>query len=434
MGTEGQASGIARRRRETVLFQVAGFLIFVALSIPADCRAENAADVDVNHEACADSIVALLAASQELQGVAGKPSDSAARSESTPALSDGCVESFVEQLAEYEEQHQVQRGKPPPPPPPSDGAPAARAWHAFTSNGSGVVDASRLYLFGGAGSDWQALPADLWYYRVDKGTWNLAPTGSTIPGRRQHMGFSCSVGQCVTSNGFNGISALKETWIYTAASASWSQVNCKRKLCPSARAMPAMAYDSARAAHLLFGGLDGSGSLDDTYVFAGGLWNARSPVNKPAARDRAAAVFVGSTGNLGINSVVLFGGQQNESKTLCDMFAWTGSNWQAVSAANKGPCLHSHSMAWDGNRIIVTGGYVDTSDTPSNDVWYFTFTSTSSGQWTKAGDGLAQCALAAKPGARMAYDLPSGKSVFFGGEENRSPGGVVRYANTVVCP
>jgi serine acetyltransferase len=36
------------------------------------------------------------------------------------------------------------------------------------------------------------------------------------------------------------------------------------------------------------------------------------------------------------------------------------------------------------------------------------------------------------PGAKMAFDIPTGTQVFFGGEENHD-GAAVRYGNTVGC-
>ena len=146
---------------------------------------------------------------------------------------------------------------PPPPPPPAPIEPPARAWHAFAGNGGITSSASRLYLIGGAGSDGQAL-GDFWYYRRDTATWTVAPAGSSKPGKRQWVGFSCGAGQCVTSNGNNGVGLLKETWTYTEATGNWSQVNCKRVLCPSARHMATMAYAEGLG-HLLFGGRSGSG-------------------------------------------------------------------------------------------------------------------------------------------------------------------------------
>lgn len=328
--------------------------------------------------------------------------------------------------------------RPPPPPPPTE--PPARAWHGFTGNGSTAPEVSRLYLFGGAGSDYQPL-SDLWRYRVTDAQWTLAPVGRIKPGGRQHMGFSCGAGLCVAANGSNGVSVLKETWVFTEESDIWSQLNCKYYLCPSARQMLTMAYDSARNYHLLFGGVLNWTYLDDTYTFSNStqLWTRQNPRTSPSARRSAAAAFVAGP----LNRVVLLGGQNNYGRdVLCDMWSWTGTTWEEVDQIN-GPCLHSHSMAWDGGRLVVTGGYVDTSDTANDSVWTFTFAPDGkAGTWSyyphwSVYFNPCTGAPAIHPGAFMAYDRPSGKMVFFGGEENISGAGefpyVVRYGDTTVC-
>lgn len=329
--------------------------------------------------------------------------------------------------------------KPPTEPPPTE--PAARAWHSFTGNGSAAPDASRLYLFGGAGSDWMAL-GDLWSFTVPEAKWTIHAWGaSTQPGNRQHAGFSCGGGSCVLANGSNGISTVKETWVFSEASGTWAPVNCGRRYtCPPASQMVTMAYDSARFYHLLFGGLSGSTALNDTYTFstATGSWTQRKPSASPSPRNRSAATFVAGP----VNRVVLLGGQNGSgSHTLCDMWSWSGSNWQQIEQTNQseGPCLHSHSLAWDGARLVVTGGYIDTSDTPNDGVWTFTFTTNGlAGTWTWYPDRFAfftECAgsPAIRPGAFMAYDRPTGAMVFFGGEENVAGIGTVRYNDLTAC-
>lgn len=327
--------------------------------------------------------------------------------------------------------------RPPPPPPPTE--PPARAWHGFAGNGSPAPDASRLYLFGGAGPDYQIL-SDLWYYRVSDAKWTLVTADRVKPGGRQHMGFSCGAGLCVAANGNNGPSSLKETWVFTEQGETWSEVDCRRYLCPSARQMVAIGYDSARVYHVLFGGLSNGGvNLGDTYTFSNttARWTRQSPAASPSPRRSAALAFVAGP----VNRVVLFGGQINFVEALCDMWSWTGTSWEEVEQinGNEGPCLHSHSMAWDGDQLIVTAGYVDTSDTANDSVWTFTFTPDGkAGIWSFYQDWsffFNQCTGAAliHPGARMAYDQPSGKMVFFGGEENVGPFRLVRYGDTTAC-
>lgn len=314
----------------------------------------------------------------------------------------------------------------PPPPPPTNTEPLARFWHGFTGNGGTTPATSRLYVFGGNGGyelDYQTM-SDHWYYSVANASWAPAPTNSTPPGPRSHIGFSCGGGFCVLANGSN-VGDLSETWVYTEASGTWSQPNCKRYPCPSARKLPTMAHDSARGYHLLFGGYSGGtrANLRDTYTFSNATqrWTLRQPSASPSARHSAAAAFVAGP----VNRVVLLGGQIQAVAVLCDMWSWTGTNWKEIGQLNgyDGPCLHGHSMAWDGARLVVTGGYVDYNDTPNEGVWTFEFTPDgNAGTWTYASDWYSyfQCTGAGvlRPGAFMAYDRPSGSMSFFGGVEN----------------
>jgi hypothetical protein len=273
--------------------------------------------------------------------------------------------------------------------------------------------------------------ADFWYFSVASQEWVLAPTGRTKPGKRKHAGLSCGAGECITANGSNGVSLIKDTWIYAERPGTWSQINCRKNLCPSARMMMAMAYDPNRFYHLLFGGLGEQGNLDDTYSFAGGIWVREATpyqVESPAARRSAAMAYASSP----VNRIVMHGGQKENVSTLCDLWTWNGDNWELVTVSGTpAPCLHSHNIAWDGARLMVTGGYVDVSDTSNNSIWYFEFEGADSGNWS-IGLDPASCYSSAKPGARMARDNATGSNVFFGGSEN-GPNGLIIYGETAVC-
>jgi hypothetical protein len=315
--------------------------------------------------------------------------------------------------------------------------PAARAWHAFTSNGGSTVSTSRLYMYGGAGSDWQPVPADLWYYGAHADTWTLVtPATTTRPGRMQWNGLSCGPAACVVAGGSN-IGLLGDTWVYSEVSNAWTLVTCSRRApCPAPRQMVTMAFDSSHGYHVLFGGRGSSNGLNDTHTFDAATlkWTARSPAYKPAERNRAAVAHVPGVG------VVMHGGQDYYGRAaLCDVFAWDGSNWIRVEydVLQPHPCLHSHSMAWDGQGLLVSGGYVDTSDTASLTHWRFAFAANGrSGTWSKVSAGTCHPVLGTDielhPGGRMAYDLPTSTRVYFGGEAN-AEAGVVRFDNTVEC-
>jgi hypothetical protein len=333
----------------------------------------------------------------------------------------------------------------PPSPPPT--YPAARHWHAFASNGGVTTGTSKLYMFGGAGGaqlNWQDLN-DLWVYTnagLSTAGWTYIDTGSNAPGPRHHVAWSCGAGYCVLSG---GVPRYDETWVFSEASSSWTQVNCSRRAaCPPRRFAAAMAYDPSHDSHILFGG-EYNSSLADTWSFGVSTmkWKNLSGGKGPAARYWAAAAFVPP-----VDSVVLFGGFDVYSGVFSDMYFWSGSTWVPVSQIVDNtmmavPTLMNHSMAWDplGNRLIVTGGLKDASDTPSTDTFYVTFTNTGQGwqaKWTRAsGIGCQSSAGSTdpviRPEARMALDLPTGFQVSFGGGENIVDVGAWAYDNTVEC-
>jgi hypothetical protein len=201
--------------------------------------------------------------------------------------------------------------------------------------------------------------------------------------------------------------------------------------------MVTMAFDPVRGNHLLFGGLySWSTGYNDTLTFdpATLKWTARSPTFQPSERNRAAALHVPGIG------IVMHGGQPASAQAaLCDMYAWSGSDWARITfdANQPRPCLHSHDMAWDSEGLVVTGGYVDTNDTPSSTNWRFTFAADGrSGVWSQTTAGTCQpidgTDAVIHPGARMAHDNQAATRVHFGGEMN-GPSGVIRYGNTVEC-
>jgi hypothetical protein len=330
------------------------------------------------------------------------------------------------------------KSKPNNPPAELPTYPAARAWHSFTSNGGSAVAMPRLYMYGGAGSDWMTVPADLWFYSAGTHAWTLVvPAGTSKPGQRQWTGLSCGAGACVLASGSNGVSLVSETWAYSEATNAWSQATCgRRSPCPAPRQMVTMAFDADQGTHVLFGGLAGSTGYGDTWTFdvATLKWSARSPTFKPSERNRAAAIHVPSVG------VVMHGGQDSRARSAkCELFAWNGSDWASIEydVNRPYPCLHSHGMAWDGKALVVTDGYVDTNDTPSPTDWRFTFAADGrSGAWSQVARGTCRAIdgtdAEVHPGARMAYDDQVATRVYFGGEMN-GPDGVIRYGNTVEC-
>ncbi len=240
-------------------------------------------------------------------------------------------------------------------------------------------------------------------------------------------------------DGNSGTGLVDETWVYNEAANAWTQAICRKTIpCPTARQMMTMAFDPQSGNHLLFGGRGSQAGFNDTWTFdaAALKWTLRAPTFKPTERNRAAGLYVPGVG------VVMHGGQGYRFQgPYCDLYVWNGSNWRAITFDKNQPypCLHTHSMAWDGSGLVVTGGYVDTSDTPSQVLWRFVFAADGqSGTWSQATSiGTCQQVLGTDdpvihPGAKMAYDAAMATRVYFGGEQNTVNGGV-RFGNTVEC-
>lgn len=85
------------------------------------------------------------------------------------------------------------------------------------------------------------------------------------------------------------------TWIYDCAGNAWRRPTLGKE--PSLRCNPAMIYDSANQAIVLFGGYDQAAALNDTWVFdcRNDRWEERSPKTAPPPMfaPTAAAVTLG---------------------------------------------------------------------------------------------------------------------------------------------
>jgi hypothetical protein len=119
-----------------------------------------------------------------------------------------------------------------------------------------------------------------------------------------------------------------------------------------------MAFDSARSRVVLFGGADGSGYLDDTWEWdsASGEWTPRSPAISPLGRASHAMAYDSARAR-----VVLFGGVG--TGYMGDTWEWDpsfgpGGTW--IWSNTPGPGQRSgHAMVYDTQRhaAILVGGY-----------------------------------------------------------------------------
>ncbi|MBL0161551.1 MAG: hypothetical protein IPP47_31440 [Bryobacterales bacterium] len=167
---------------------------------------------------------------------------------------------------------------------------------------------------------------------------------------------------------------------------------------PLPRENPGLAYDAARGQMVLFGGFGGV-ALNDTWVWSGTAWVAKSPANSPSKRSDPAMVYDAARGQ-----VVLFGGYDNSFKN--DTWVWDGTNWSQKQPVTSPPALAPDAMS----------SYAMVYDAARGEVVLF---GNSAGVWVWDGTNWSNRNSPSSPSARaafaMAYDSARGQVVLFGG-------------------
>jgi hypothetical protein len=193
---------------------------------------------------------------------------------------------------------------------------------------------------------------------------------------------------------------------------------------PSVRSYPAMAYDPAAHAVILFGGL-GYYFYDDTWSFSGGAWtelisgSSCTATTCPGPREQAMMAYDPSA-----NGVVLFGGVYSAEGVpyvaYDDTWVFSAGSWTNItSTAGTPPSPRvSAAMTYDpsDNWDLLFGG--GTSTGTAGDTWEF-----SDGKWTNltasfgGNDGYKEN-LAPEPRVLAAIAAsPDGHVMLFGGED-----------------
>ena len=160
-----------------------------------------------------------------------------------------------------------------------------------------------------------------------------------------------------------------DTWEWDGS--FWTQM---QDIGPAARALGAMAYNSARGVSVLFGGqVSNAQAIGDTWQWDGANWTKVSE-SGPAARYGHAVAFDGSR-----NRLVLFGGQAGQT-VFSDTWEFDGENWTQQEDTGPSPRF-GHAMAYDGaGRVVLFGGSAATQP-PSGDTWAW-----SGQEWVQIGE------------------------------------------------
>jgi N-acetylneuraminic acid mutarotase len=147
---------------------------------------------------------------------------------------------------------------------PAGPLPSARLTHSLVYDSTNGV----VYLFGGwkeGGIDLN----DLWVYDPGANTWTeRAPSGGPPAAREgQSMVYDSAANRVILFGGtVTNTSFFNDTWAYDPVANEWTDLDPSGTL-PSPRVGALMMYDSIRGKVILYGGWDGASALNDTWAY-----------------------------------------------------------------------------------------------------------------------------------------------------------------------
>jgi len=181
-------------------------------------------------------------------------------------------------------------------------------------SGTGAV------LFGGAASYQRHYVLDTWAWTSGSpGSWALqSPTA--WPNARTNAAMASNGTTAVMFGGKNFDGPLSDTWTWNGT--TWTQVAGSG---PSARYGAMMAYDASTSTWVLFGGVTTNGYAFDTWTF-NGTTGTNVSVGTPGLGAPLGRAFGAMAYHTASTSVVLFGGL-NSTNDMNDTWVWNGSIW-----------------------------------------------------------------------------------------------------------
>ncbi|MBN1551779.1 hypothetical protein JW979_09935, partial [bacterium] len=224
-----------------------------------------------------------------------------------------------------------------------------------------------VYLYGGSRSgEEDPLFDDLWSFNGL--AWQPVQISGNAPPARLHAqaAYNPLSDELVLYGGDNGTMSLDDTWIFKDG--DWTLIT--PDVSPPAIAKGAMAYDYLNDGILLFGGETQDQYLDTTYFFNGTTWSPLSTGQAPSAR-----ILHRMTSDRSHNRIWMFGGVDADGYND-ELWYWDGSNWNESIISDQfapvGRIGHGISFLADFNRLVVFGGFI--GEDPGyffNDTWIF---------------------------------------------------------------
>jgi cysteine-rich repeat protein len=269
----------------------------------------------------------------------------------------------------------------------------------MTTAGSEAMAFGTLYdgvlLFGGDDGSESGSSASLLFTGL---AWREIATEDVPPARMSHaMAYDSARARAVVFGGCSGRSCLpwlRDTWEYDGT--TWVERDLAEA--PSGRSGHAMAYAAAVGQVVLFGGWNSIGMIDayfdDTWSYDGNEWIELSTTRAPSPRISPAMAYDEHRQHL-----ILFGGYEHNTGYLGDTWEYMAPGWEEITPATSPTGRSLQSMTYDTlrNRVLLYGGCAEGTQDCFTDTWVFRWESDWPDEICGNGadddqDGFADCA------------------------------------------
>ncbi len=227
------------------------------------------------------------------------------------------------------------------------------------------------------------------YYDSDAWEWTGSQwsqlCSSCSPGGREYpvLSYDSSDGYVVLFGGDTASAYCGDTWKYGGAG-TWTELyststdcvtggtTCTSTTCPAVRSYAVMSYDAQDSEVVLFGGANGAGELQDTWLFKAGAWTECTGSTCTGTNEPGVTAFATMAYDPPHTFTLLVGGYSGTA--IYSGFYWTfvGSTWTKTTTANV-PAVQSAGMAYDGSAsdgyVVLFGGA--TSQADQGTTWAF---------------------------------------------------------------
>jgi hypothetical protein len=206
-----------------------------------------------------------------------------------------------------------------------------------------------------------AVLSDVWEW--DGSAWTQRGAGGGLGRHRSHtLTYDPSRQSVVLFGGTDGSGSIQNR-LWSWSGSAWSPITPTPGPdgLPSARVQHGVTYDTARQGLVLFGGYNVSTRLDDSWLFRSGTWH-RLAVPRPTSSPPG-VILTSMAHDEGRGVTVLFGGSANTARSN-DTWEWDGAQWSLLNPTLLPEGLpskrYTHTLTYDPGRMatLVYGGTV----------------------------------------------------------------------------